>query len=94
MQLIPIDSSTLWAIPNAIAHIGDTLPDQFRAIAHAAGPIVVTALWQGAAVAAGPLDLSSPRPAHLRLAPLRSLDGWFLSACLPSDSAFALPVNG
>ncbi|MGA7859065.1 MAG: M56 family metallopeptidase [Terracidiphilus sp.] len=84
MQLIPIDSFTLWAIPNAIAHIGDTLPDQFRAIAHAAGPIVVTAMWQGAAVALG-LSIC------LRLAPRISashrfglwMAGFSALVCLP-----------
>src|SRR5208337_4832774 len=37
----------------ALARIGDLLPSAFRAFAQSAGPMVLTALWQGAVVAIG-----------------------------------------
>lgn len=51
MQLTAIYDAVQFSA--ALTRVGDSFPTAFRTFAHSAGPMVVTALWQGAAVAIG-----------------------------------------
>ncbi|MGB7548084.1 MAG: M56 family metallopeptidase, partial [Terracidiphilus sp.] len=80
MQLAAIVDAVQWALPGA----SDFLASAWRAWSQVAAPIVVAALWQGAAVAAGPaicLQLAPRISAAHRFAAWAA--GFAALVCLP-----------